>query len=281
MQVQFAFIGHDASHGSAAARRGANRLAGALAMGIVGGLCFEEWRGRHLSHHKHCQDEGKDPDMQFGTMFSLSAESIAQKGSVGRRIAPYQAYYFWPTTLLFAYSLRVLAVLACLREPRKYGSDLLSFAGHIAIWLVLPIAAFGFDPLRVVVVYLATSSLLGIRLGAVFAVNHVGMPAAAAGASHFEHQVVTSRNVRNPVWLDWFFGGLNYQIEHHILPACPRSRLRRVRAVVRPAVLEAGLTHHETNWGQAVAEVTRHLFRVSREAPMSEQQAHEAAKLPS
>ena len=57
LQAQFAFIGHDASHGSAMAHRFWNRLMGQVAMGIVGGLCFEEWRHRHLLHHKYCQDE--------------------------------------------------------------------------------------------------------------------------------------------------------------------------------------------------------------------------------
>jgi fatty acid desaturase len=151
--------------------------------------------------------------------------------------------------------------MAAVKEPKKYRADLLAFVGHLALWFVLPLI-LGVDPLRMLCVYLIASSLLGMRLAAVFTVNHVGMPTAPDGVSHFEHQIVTSRNIDNPWWLDWFFGGLNFQIEHHLVPACPRRLLRRARRIVRPMVVEAGLKHHECSWPRAVADVTRHLAGV-------------------
>lgn len=282
VQTQFAFIGHDASHGSAAERRSGNRWAGWLTMGVVGGLCFEEWRHRHLQHHRYCQDQQRDPDMQFTTSFSLSAASRAQKVGLGRKLAPFQAYYFWPSTLLFAHSLRVMSFAAAVGSARKYRGDLIAFGLHVVLWLLLPIALLDVELLRVLLVYLVASSLLGIRLAAVFTVNHVGMPEAAKGASFLEHQVTTSRNIDNSRWFDWFFGGLNFQIEHHLMPACPRRRLRAARNIVRPGVLAAGLHHHERRWPLAVGDVTRHLGRIAK-TPKPEatteaccQPAHEA-----
>ena len=37
--------------------------------------------------------------------------------------------------------------------------------------------------------------------------------------SYLEQQITTSRNITNPRWLDFYFGGLNSQIEHHLFPA--------------------------------------------------------------
>lgn len=266
LQAQFAFIGHDASHGSAAGNRLLNRLAGQLCMGVINGLCFQEWRHRHLLHHRHCQDESHDPDMQFGTLFSMSAETLAARTSFGRWLGQYQAYYFWPSTLLFAHSLRYFAVAAALRQPRRYWADLLAFAGHICLWFVLPISLSVASGPQAIAVYLLGSSFLGLRLAAVFAINHVGMPSCAADASFLERQTLTSRNVTTARGMDWFFGGLNYQIEHHLLPACPRGRLREVEASIRPAVLTFGLPHHRCGWPQAVAEVTRHMNGVATSA---------------
>ncbi len=261
LQTQFAFIGHDASHGSAAHSTWGNRLAGRLTMGLVGGLCFREWQYRHLMHHKHCQDQARDPDMQFGTVFSLSEEARASKTGVGNLMAPYQGWYFWPSTLLFAYSLRALSFLAAAQSPRKYLGDLVSVVGHVALFLALPLV-LGVDPSRVLLVYLASTCFLGLRLATVFTVNHVGMPARIPGTSHLEHQLATSRNVGNAPSMDWYFGGLNFQIEHHLFPGCPRGRLREARALVRPRLLREGMGYHETSWLTAANEVTRHVHAI-------------------
>ncbi len=265
LQAQFAFIGHDASHGTAALRRGRNLFAGEWGMGVVGGLCFEEWRHRHLLHHKYCQDEDQDPDMQFATLFSLSDEAVLAKGRLGRRIAPYQAYYFWPSTLLFAHSLRVSALVEALSKPMRYRADLAAVTAHVAMWFGAPLL-LGLDPMRVLIVYLIISSLLGVRLAAVFTVNHVGMPSVSPETSYLERQVVTSRNVDCPRWMDWFFGGLNFQIEHHVLPGCSRVRLRQVQHLFRPCVVAEGLPYSHSGWLQAVVDVTRHLAAVARTA---------------
>ena len=68
----------------------------------------------------------------------------------------------------------------------------------------------------------------GIYLGLVFAPNHKGMALVDASAplDALRAQVLTARNVRAHPVVDWCYGGLNYQIEHHLFPALPRHRLR-------------------------------------------------------
>ena len=54
--------------------------------------------------------------------------------------------------------------------------------------------------------------------------------------SFLERQVLSSRNVApNPVW-DFVFGGLNYQVEHHLFPTMPRVNFG-ARETARQAVL--------------------------------------------
>ena len=40
-------------------------------------------------------------------------------------------------------------------------------------------------------------------------------------------QILTSRNIRPSLVVDYLYGGLNYQIEHHLFPAMPSVNLRR------------------------------------------------------
>jgi fatty acid desaturase len=112
------------------------------------------------------------------------------------------------------------------------------------------------------------SACAGSYLALLFWVNHVGMPALQAGhgRSVLEQQVVGTRNVRNPAWLDGFFGGLNLQIEHHLLPGCPSGRLRRVQPLVRKLCAEQSLAYHEESLPEALASVTRHVSAVARGA---------------
>merc|ERR1712046_552835 len=49
----------------------------------------------------------------------------------------------------------------------------------------------------------------------------------------FKMQVATTMNVDCPWWMDWFHGGLQFQIEHHLFPRLPRHNLRECRKLVK------------------------------------------------
>jgi fatty acid desaturase len=64
--------------------------------------------------------------------------------------------------------------------------------------------------------------------------------------------------------VDYLFGGLNYQIEHHLFPGMPRPNLRRARSMTIRYCEQAGIPYHEVSPLQSYAEVLRHLRRTSR-----------------
>jgi len=107
---------------------------------------------------------------------------------------------------------------------------------------------------------------MGLYLAVLFWLNHIGMPAIQAehGLTFVEQQVVGSRNVRCPAILDWLFGGLNYQIEHYLVPDCPGPRLRELSEFVRPLLEGATLPCREEGFGEALASVTRHVREIAR-----------------
>lgn len=45
----------------------------------------------------------------------------------------------------------------------------------------------------------------------------------------FTAQLASTRDVDGGWFVDWFMGGLNYQIEHHLFPTLPRHNLHKVR----------------------------------------------------
>ena len=73
------------------------------------------------------------------------------------------------------------------------------------------------------------------------------------------------RNVTPNAFVDWFCGGLQYQVDHHLFPSIPRHNLRKVHALVAAFCKQNSVQYHEASMLQGTAEVLGHLKRVSRE----------------
>jgi len=266
--AQFAFLGHDAGHGSLHGRTRVNRALGQLAMTLVTGLAFDEWIARHRKHHQFCQDESRDPDMDVAVVVSLTAGSRQRKGALGRLMTRFQGAHVWLLALLFGHSQRHLSQAAVFAAPRQFALDAAFLLLHFGLWFGLPCGLLG-RPIDVALLaYGVPLTLLGPYLAAIFWVNHVGMPLVrdVQGFSFFEHQVVTSRSILNAPRWNWVFGGLNFQIEHHLFPQVPSWRLPHVHALVREYFARTGLHYHGVRWQDAVGAIAAHLRQVARPA---------------
>jgi fatty acid desaturase len=265
--AQFAFAGHDAGHGSVSARGALNRALGQAAMTLVTGLAFDEWIGRHRAHHQFCQDEARDPDLAVALVVSLTERSRRAKGPLGRWLTRRQWLHIWPLSLFFGHSQRLLSQAAVARDPRRWRADALVLGLHYLLWFGLPLA-LGVPFVAALLAYLVPLTLLGPYLAAIFWVNHIGMPLVdkPESFSFFEHQAATSRTIVNPPGWDWLFGGLNFQVEHHLFPQVPSDRLGEVHEIVRAHFAREGLAYNAATWPEAVAAVARHLRRVARAA---------------
>lgn len=65
--------------------------------------------------------------------------------------------------------------------------------------------------------------------------SHFGMSTTDFGPSEpFPvKQLRTTMDVDCPEWIDWFHGGLQYQVVHHLFPRLPRHNLRQCVPLVR------------------------------------------------
>ena len=69
--------------------------------------------------------------------------------------------------------------------------------------------------------------------------------------------------VRGHPVTDFLFGGLNYQIEHHLLPALPRCNLPKAQKIVKRHCSERDLSYYETGPFRSYWEVLCELHKVS------------------
>jgi fatty acid desaturase len=89
-----------------------------------------------------------------------------------------------------------------------------------------------------------------------------------------EHQVLSSRNIFPSPAIDFLYGGLNYQIEHHLFPTIPRNNLPEARRVVKQFCAERGLAYQETGMIASYVEVLAYFHRMSE--PLRSRRALEA-----
>ena len=180
----------------------------------------------------------------------------------------HQAVHVWLLSLFFGHSQRHLSQAAVIGDPRRYRLDAVMLAGHFTLWFGVPCALLDVPFSAALLAYAVPVTLLGPYLAAIFWVNHVGMPLVrqVESFSFFEHQVVTSRTIINPPGWNWVFGGLNFQIEHHLFPQAPSGRLPAVQPIVREHFDRHRIAYNGMPWREAVRVIASHLHRVARNA---------------
>lgn len=272
---QFAFLGHDSGHRQVFRSVKRNDMLMMLAA-LVTGMAPSWWQDKHIKHHVSPNQIGHDGDIEI-TVFAFTRGQALESWGVARFFIRHQAYWFYPMLLLTSYSLLSagIAFLARMKGVKYPVLEPIVVATAIAAYLAL---VFTFLPFWHGVLFIVVHrALIGLHLGSVFAPNHKGMPILEPDTQldHLRQQVLTSRNViPNPV-VDYMYGGLNYQIEHHLFPNMPRNRLKDARPVVRAFCADHGVPYHETGFWRSNQEILGYLHAVSaplrqnRRKPMS------------
>jgi fatty acid desaturase len=263
MFTQTGFIGHDAGHRQISGSKRADDLIGRIHGNLLIGLSYGWWTSKHNRHHAHPNQAGRDPDIAGAAIAFTPDQMLARRG-IGKWLAGYQAWLFFPMLLLEGIHLHVAGVRALLGGRRftvKLAESALLIA-HIGAYLTAVFLVL--SPLQAAAFIVIQQGLFGIYLGCAFAPNHKGMPVLGEDEKidFLRRQVITSRNIRGGWLTDFALGGLNYQIEHHLFPSMPRPSLRRAQVPVRAFCDAHGVAYHETRLIASYAQVLRHLHTV-------------------
>ena len=262
--TQVAFLGHDAGHRQVFASRRGNDLLGLVVGDLLLGLSFGWWVDKHTRHHVHPNEEDADPDIGDGVLAFTQRQVLDRTSSFGRSFARKQAWLFFPLLTLEALNLHAASVRTLLagHRHRFRAAEVTLLAVHFIGYGVLVLAVL--SPARALMFLVIQQGVFGLYMGCSFAPNHKGMPTLAPDnqLDYLRRQVLTSRNVRGSRVIDLVFGGLNYQIEHHLFPSMPRPNLRHAQPLVRAYCAELNLPYVETSLAASYVTVLRHLHAV-------------------
>ena len=255
--AQLAFIGHDAGHRQIFRTRRPNDAVGAVHGGLVG-MSYQWWLNGHARHHANPNHEDHDPDLDIPALAFTRTQAQLKTGFL-RWMAEHQAVLFFPLLTLEGLNLHASGVMAVLKgktKARRVEGVLLT--AHLVCYLAAVFLVL--SPGIAVVFVVVHQTLWGVYMGSSFAPNHKGMPTMTGDSPDFlRKQVLTSRNIRGGPVTDFVFGGLNYQIEHHLFPSMPRPHLRHAQPIVQRFCAAHAIPYHQTSLIRSYRHVLEHL----------------------
>jgi len=245
--TQFGFLGHDAAHRQMFDSAAWNAWTARICASAFAGLSLSWWRTKHNLHHKGPNRDGFDPDIAPGAI-SFTPDAVDARTGLSGWLAHRQGWFFFPLLTLEGINLHISSVRATLDrssgEPWRrleLGLVVVRLGAYVAVLVI-------FLPLGLAAAFLAIQlAVFGFCLGAAFAPAHKGMPIVPATMrlDFLRRQVMVSRNVFGNPLVDFFMGGLNYQIEHHLFPSMPRCNLKHARSLVRAHCEREGIDYLE------------------------------------
>jgi linoleoyl-CoA desaturase len=264
---------HDANHRAYSDNPRINRLM-SLSAEMLGMSGFR-WRTKHnVWHHTYTNIAGFDDDIETYGLMRLSPRVP------WKPLFRLQAWYFPVIYSFIAFDFFIRDFMMAIGGksdanhvyPKMHASDKVIFwAGKLvyaAIMFVIPMLVFPWW--QVLIGFVFVMLIVGLTLGVVFQLAHISgeaeFPVPVGDPLHIEnewaiHEVETTVDFapRNRL-LNWYIGGLNYQIEHHLFPQFCHLHYPRIAPIVRATCEEFRIRYNcHPTWRQAFAGHWREL----------------------
>ncbi len=272
---------HDGNHGGYSKSPKVNWMMG-FTLDLIGGSQMF-WRHKHnILHHTYTNINELDDDIHVGGLMRFSP---AQKRYPWHR---FQHWYAFPLYgfMTFAwinygdfrkfFTGRIGDYKLPKPGPAESFLFFLTKMFYFGYMLVLPMF---FHPVAYVLLfYVLVHFLLGITMATIFQLAHVvedntfPEPNPVNGEIENEwaiHEVETTANfARQSKLAAWYFGGLNFQIEHHLFPRICHIHYPAISGIVEKTCREFGIKYMSyPTIRAAVASHFRFLKRLGQKEP--------------
>jgi len=213
------WLGHDYVHG---VDKWSDRLR--LFVAVAAGLGPTWWSDKHNKHHALTNEKGVDEDIATDPFIYTWAPDPENDSPI-RKI---QHWIFWiPFSALFAlWRVDTLKVAVDAVEEKRTDAKVELFALLAHYFLLLTFLPFG--------VWVPAVFLSGLMSALIVTPTH-------QSEAMFEEyqpdwvaaQFMSTRNavMTNP-FSEWLWGGMQYQLEHHLFPSMPRSKYPLLKPIL-------------------------------------------------
>ena len=273
---------HDANHNGYSDNPRVNRLVSFSAEML--GMSGFRWRIKHnVWHHTYTNIAGFDDDVETYGLMRLTPRAP------WKPLYKIQAWYFPLVYGLIGFDFIMRDFMMALIGksdanhvyPKMSAADKVTFwAGKLSyftLMLALPLLVFPWW--QVLIGFLIVMLWVGLVMGVIFQLAHINgdaaFPEPVGDPQHIDnewavHQVEATVDFAPHNWLlNFYIGGLNYQIEHHLLPHICHLNYPRLAPIVRATCEEFGISYHcYATWREAFANHWRELRLLGRVAEL-------------
>ena len=252
-------IMHDANHGSYSKNRKVNKYM-SYTMNLIGANATV-WKIQHnVLHHTYTNINDADDDINvpFFLRFSPHAKRYW--------LHKFQHLYVWIFYGISTISWVTVKDFIRINRYRKMGffndksefrREIVKAAGwkllYYSYTLVLPMFTVSMAPWIVILAFICMHFITGLFISIVFQTAHI-MPSTEFPlpdkngliANDWSiHQLATTSNYSpRSRFFSWLIGGLNYQIEHHLLPNICHVHYRKISHIIADTANEFGIPYN-------------------------------------
>ncbi|KAI5466518.1 fatty acid desaturase-domain-containing protein [Mariannaea sp. PMI_226] len=286
MWHQLVFAAHDAGHMGITHSYRTDTIIGIIIADFIGGLSLGWWKRNHNVHHIVTNAPEHDPDIEHMPLFAVSHRLLGSLRStfydrvmaydaVAKVLLRVQAWTYYPLLALGRFNLYFLSwdYLIAGRGPKKGPAAWhrwLEMVGQVFFW-----TWFGYGILYKIIpdnwsrfVFVMVSHITSSPLHVQIVLSHFAMSTVDLGPqeSFAQKMLRTTMDVDCPEWLDFFHGGLQFQVIHHLYPRIPRHNLRKTQKLVQEFCDEVGIPYALYGFANSNQRVIGRLAEVSRQA---------------
>jgi linoleoyl-CoA desaturase len=252
---------HDGNHGAYSNKNWVNKLMGGSIYILAGNVY--NWQVQHnVLHHTYTNIHNHDEDLEAGRILRFS------KHAEWHKYHRFQHYYSlllyglltfnWAITTdfqqMYRYTKRNLAYGKMPKPFINWSRLVITKVIYLTIWIVLPMVFMEIAWWKILLGFFIMHYVAGVILSVVFQLAHVVSDAdtplpdesGTMKNTWAIHQLATTVNfgTKNRL-VNWFTGGLNHQVEHHIFPNISHIHYTKIAKIVKQTANEFNLPYHE------------------------------------
>jgi linoleoyl-CoA desaturase len=228
-------VQHDANHGAYSSSHSVNTILG-FSLNLIGGNAFT-WKIQHnILHHTYTNIYNMDEDLDAGIVVRLSPNAPHKPHHKYQHYFAFFAYGLVTLMWLFVKDFKKIkrysgSSNSGYQKPHPISEYIILAASKIlyaAYMVIIPLMLLDITWWQFIIGFLALHITTGVILSTTFQLGHLveGPEQFLAKDSDSSidnswavHQLQTTSNfAMNNAFLNWYMGGLNFQIEHHLFP---------------------------------------------------------------
>lgn len=273
-------IMHDAIHGSYSRNRTVNKCMG-YTMNLIGANATV-WKIQHnVLHHTYTNIHEADDDINTPTFLRFSPHS--KRYWIHKFQFLYAWFFYGLSTLSWVTMKDFLSIsrykkMGFLSKKGEFGKELIKMTGwkllYYSFALVLPLIMVPLAPWITILAFLTMHFVTGLSISVVFQTAHVIPDTSFPKANEKGliqndwslHQLATTANFApKSRFFSWLIGGLNYQVEHHLMPHISHIHYRKLSPIVKKTAHEFGIPYlTKKTFGRALWDHAKMLYVLGR-----------------